>query len=50
LSCMGRAKLDSLKALEDVGITRVVVPPPAYDPDGITRGLEKIASEVLSKL
>jgi probable F420-dependent oxidoreductase len=50
LSCMGRAKVDSLKALEDVGITRVVVPPPAYDPDGITRGLEKIASEVLSKL
>src|SRR6516165_9486324 len=50
LSCMGRAKLDSLKALQDIGIVRVVVPPPAYDPDGITRGLEKIASEVLSKV
>jgi len=50
LSCMGRAKVDSLKALQDVGIERVVVPPPAYDPEGITRGLEKIANEVLSKL
>jgi len=28
----------------------VVVPPPAYDPEGITRGLEKIANEVLSKV
>ncbi|MGO9451204.1 MAG: LLM class F420-dependent oxidoreductase [Candidatus Binataceae bacterium] len=50
LSCMGRAKVDSLKALEDIGIKRVVVPPPAYDPEGITRGLEKIANEVIAKL
>jgi len=50
LSCMGRAKVDSLKALQDIGIERVVVPPPAYDPEGITRGLEKIANEVLSKV
>ena len=50
LSCMGRAKVDSLRALQDIGIERVVVPPPAYDPEGITRGLEKIANEVLSKV
>jgi probable F420-dependent oxidoreductase len=50
LSCMGRAKVDSLKALEDIGISRVVVPPPAYDPEGITRGLERIANEVIAKL
>jgi probable F420-dependent oxidoreductase len=50
LSCMGRAKVDSLKALKDIGIERVVIPPPAYDPEGITRGLEKIANEVLSKV
>ena len=50
LSCTGRAKVDSLKALQDIGIERVVVPPPAYDPDGITRGLEKIANEVLSRV
>ena len=50
LSCTGRAKVDSLKALQDIGIERVVVPPPAYDPEGITRGLEKIANEVLSRV
>jgi probable F420-dependent oxidoreductase len=50
LSCMGRAKVDSLKALQDIGIERVVVPPPAYDPEGITRGLEKIANEVMSRV
>jgi probable F420-dependent oxidoreductase len=50
LSCMGRAKVDALKGLQDIGVERVVVPPPAYDPEGITRGLEKIANEVLSKV
>jgi len=49
-STMGRAKLDSIKALQDVGISRVVCAPPAYDPDGITRGLEKIANEVIARL
>ncbi len=50
LSCMGRAKLDSMKALQDVGISRVVIPPPGYDTDALTRGLEKIANEVIAKL
>jgi len=50
LSCTGRAKVDSLKALQDIGVKRVVVPPPAFDPEGITRGLEKIADEVLSRV
>jgi probable F420-dependent oxidoreductase len=50
LSCMGRAKLDSIKALQDVGISRVVVAPPAFDQEGITRGLEKIANEVIAQL
>ena len=50
LSCMGRAKLDSLKALQDVGISRVVIPPPGFDAETIARGLEKIADEVIAKL
>ena len=29
---------------------RVVVPPPAFDKDGLTRGLEKMANEVIAKL
>jgi probable F420-dependent oxidoreductase len=49
-SCMGRANLETVKALADLGISRVAVPPPAYDPDGMTRGLEKIANEIIAKL
>ena len=50
LSCIGQAKVDSLEALREIGIARVVIPLPAYDPEGITRGLEKIANEVIDRL
>jgi probable F420-dependent oxidoreductase len=50
LSCMGAAKADMIKRVQEVGVTRVVVPPPAYDPEGITRGLEKIQNEIIAKL
>jgi alkanesulfonate monooxygenase SsuD/methylene tetrahydromethanopterin reductase-like flavin-dependent oxidoreductase (luciferase family) len=49
LSCMGRAKPDVLRAFQDIGISRVVVPPPAFDQEGLTRGLEKMANEVIAK-
>jgi probable F420-dependent oxidoreductase len=49
LSCMGRPRPDALKALADVGVTRTVVAPPANDREGLTRGLEKIANEVIAK-
>jgi probable F420-dependent oxidoreductase len=49
LSCMGRAKPEVLKAFQDIGISRVVVPPPAFDQEGLTRGLEKMANEVIAK-
>jgi probable F420-dependent oxidoreductase len=50
LSCMGAVNSDLIKRVQDVGITRVVVAPPAYDPEGITRGLEKIQNEIIAKL
>jgi probable F420-dependent oxidoreductase len=50
LSCMGRARVDELKALRDIGISRVVIAPPAPDADGLTRGLEKLRDEVIAKL
>ena len=46
LSCMGRSKPEIIKQMEDIGITRVVVPPPAFDQDGLTRGLEKMGDEI----
>lgn len=50
LSCMGRARVDQLKALQDIGVSRVVIVPPALDADGLTRGLEKLRDDVLAKL
>jgi hypothetical protein len=50
LSYMGQAKVHSLEALTESGIARVVIPLPASDSEGITRGLEKIANEVVDRL
>jgi probable F420-dependent oxidoreductase len=50
LSCMTRAAVDSIKAVEDIGISRVVVAPPAFDKEGLSRGLEKIGNEVIARL
>jgi probable F420-dependent oxidoreductase len=49
-SCMGRAKLDAIKALEDIGVVRAVVAPPGFEPEALTRGLEKIGNEVIARL
>ena len=46
LSCMGRTKPNVIKSFKDIGITRVVVPPPAFDQEGLTRGLEKMGDEI----
>jgi probable F420-dependent oxidoreductase len=47
----GRAvpSADSVKHLEDLGVSRFIVPPPAFDPDGITEGLEKLGN-LIAKL
>jgi len=50
LSCMARAAIDSVKAVEDIGISRVVVAPPAFDKEGLSRGLEKIRNEVIARV
>ena len=50
LSCMGRANLDTIKAFADLGITRIVVPPPGFDKEKLTRGLEKLANEIIAKV
>jgi probable F420-dependent oxidoreductase len=31
---------DSVKRLTDLGVSRFILPPPAFDPDGLTKGLE----------
>src|SRR5258707_1677272 len=50
LSCAGRASVETIKPLLDIGISRVLIAPPAFDADGLTRGLDKIANDVLATL
>ena len=50
LSCMGRPRVEELKALEAIGVSRVVIAPPAFDAEGLTRGLEKLHDDVISKI
>ncbi len=45
-SAMAAPKADSVKALRDVGVTRVVLAPPSADPARLRAGLEKIAGDL----
>jgi len=41
--------LDTVKRARDLGVSRLVVAPPGFDPDGLRRGLERFADEVIAK-
>ena len=40
----------AIKALEDQGVSRCVMGPPAFDRDGIEKGLDTFANEIMAKL
>ena len=50
LSSGGRATADHAKALQDIGVARLIVAPPAFDREGLTRGLEKLGNEVVARV
>jgi probable F420-dependent oxidoreductase len=50
LTSMAAAKVDAVKAAQDVGVTRVVFGPPSSDPAKLRAGLERIANDVIAKL
>jgi alkanesulfonate monooxygenase SsuD/methylene tetrahydromethanopterin reductase-like flavin-dependent oxidoreductase (luciferase family) len=45
-SAMAAAKPDSVKALRDIGVCRIILAPPSSDPVKLRAGLEKIASDL----
>ena len=50
-TCMARSmKLDDLKALKDIGVSRVVRNPPSTNPELISRDLEKFHQEVITRV
>jgi hypothetical protein len=42
--------LDTIKRYQDIGVSRLVMAPPGFDPDGIERGREAFGNDVLAKL
>jgi len=46
---LGSKALDEVKALADLGVSRVMVPPLAYDPDGQRTAFAKYGDEVIAR-
>jgi len=46
----GNVDLDSVRRYQDMGVSRIMIPPPAFDPDGVRQGLHELADKVISRL
>ena len=46
----GAPTLDEVKRLRDQGVARFVMPPPAFAPDELRKGLERVGDEILARL
>ncbi len=42
--------LDAIKRLEDQGVSRLAMGPPAFDREGVEKGLDKFADNIMAKL
>ena len=42
--------LDAIKRLEDQGVSRLALGPPAFDREGVEKGLDKFADNIMAKL
>jgi alkanesulfonate monooxygenase SsuD/methylene tetrahydromethanopterin reductase-like flavin-dependent oxidoreductase (luciferase family) len=49
-SCNGSPDVDAVRRYEDLGVSRLVIAPPAFDPEGLRRGLGEFAQKVIAKL
>jgi len=45
-----KTDLDAVKRAQDLGVSRLVIPPPGFDPDSIRKGLEQFADTVIARL
>ena len=50
LTCTTRPSLDAMKRCADLGVARIVLAPPAFDPEGLTSGLERIGNELIARV
>ncbi len=50
VSCIGPAHVDTINKLREMGMSRVVLGPPAFEPTSLRSRLEKIGREVIARL
>ena len=43
-------QLDIVRRYQDLGVSRLIIAPPAFDSDGVRRGLHDFADRVIAKL
>jgi probable F420-dependent oxidoreductase len=46
----GAPDLDGIRQLQDLGVARIIVPPPAFDPDGVRQGLHALGDRIIAKV
>src|SRR6185295_10637137 len=46
----GAMDVEGIRRFEDLGGSRIAIPPPAFDPEGVRTGLHDFADRVISKL
>lgn len=42
--------IEVIKKLADIGVSRLMIPPLAFDPDGLRQGLDRFQNDVISKV
>ena len=42
--------IDAVRRYEDLGLSRIVMPPPAFDPEGLRKGLRAFGDKIIAKL
>ncbi|PCI44550.1 MAG: hypothetical protein COB51_10000, partial [Moraxellaceae bacterium] len=46
----GRLDLSKVARYKDLGVSRLLIPPPAYDKEGLKRGLNEFAESIAAKV
>ena len=46
----GTPDVDAVRQYEDLGIARMMIPPPGFDPDAVSKGLHEFGDRVISRL
>ena len=42
--------LDEIRQLEDMGVSRLMIPPLAFDPDGLATALDRFQNDIITKV